>query len=139
MGTTGPTGNTGPTGDTGPGGTPGSKGDSGSTGAAGGEGPTGAQGPKGDTGAKGPRGPRGRAAHVTCKVKRVKRRGSGKRLRVTCTVRLARSAHGARVHWRLMRRSHVVAHGVTRVRGRRFTVRMNTSRAGRYALRLGGA
>src|SRR5439155_1597639 len=75
-------------------------------------GPSGPQGPRGGQGPRGPRGPRGapgRNAKVRCKVKKSKR---AKKVKVTCKVVLVKKTSRARIHWRLLRRGHAVAHGV---------------------------
>jgi Divergent InlB B-repeat domain len=130
----GPIGPAGPEGPEGKQGTPGKTGATGANGAngAGGEkgagganGAAGAQGPAGPAGAAGPAGPAGK---VTCKVQQ-----KGKKVKVTCTVKAAK-ASAARVHWRLSRHGHALAHGASKGAN----VRLDASGlpAGRYTLTI---
>jgi hypothetical protein len=105
-----------------PQGPPGDKGD---------PGPKGATGATGAAGATGPRGPAGRDAKVTCKV--AKRKKGAKKIKVTCRVRLAKTASAAR--WRLTRHGRTRAKGI--VRGRAATLRLGRLAPGRYTLRIG--
>src|SRR5947208_777292 len=104
-------------------------------------GPSGPQGPSGGQGPRGPRGPQGapgRNAKVTCKVKKSKR---AKKVKVTCKVVLVKKTSKARIHWRLLRRGHVVAHGVARAKHGRLQLRLSHLghlRRGRYTLRIAG-
>jgi hypothetical protein len=126
IGDSGPAGPTGADGATGPQGLPGMQGVAGPQGTAG---PQGAAGPQGPAG---PRGARGRDARVTCKVGKRKRG----RIKVTCTVRLARAARSRHVRARLTRRGVVYATGSARS-PRASSVRLHAVRAvpaGRYRL-----
>src|SRR5439155_955788 len=104
-------------------------------------GPSGPQGPRGGQGPRGPRGPQGppgRNAKVTCTVKKSKR---AKKVKVTCKVVLVKKTSTARIHWRLLRRGHVVAHGVARAKHGRLQLRLSHLahlRRGRYTLRIAG-
>lgn len=92
----GPTGATGPVGPTG------------ATGSQGNAGPTGA------TGVQGPQGPAGRDAKVTCKVKRT---GKAKKVKVTCSVALSKSARAGSRGWKLVRNGVTVRSGRLRTAG----------------------
>src|SRR5439155_1448739 len=104
-------------------------------------GPSGPQGPRGGQGPRGPRGPRGppgRNAKVTCKVKKSK---GAKKVKVTCKVVLVKKTSRARIHWRLLRRGHAVAHGVARAKHGRLQLRLSNLghlRRGHYTLRIAG-
>ena len=104
-------------------------------------GPSGPQGPNGGQGPRGPRGPRGapgRNAKVTCTVKKSK---GAKKVKVTCKVILVKKTSKARIHWRLLRRGHTVAHGVARAKHGRLQLRLSNLahlRRGRYTLRIAG-
>ncbi|TMM10377.1 MAG: hypothetical protein E6G00_07550, partial [Actinobacteria bacterium] len=104
-------------------------------------GPSGPQGPRGGQGPRGPRGPQGppgRNAKVTCKVKKSK---GAKKVKVTCKVVLVKKTSQARIHWRLLRRGHAVAHGVARAKHGRVQLRLSHLghlRRGRYTLRIAG-
>jgi hypothetical protein len=118
----GPIGPQGPTGATGP---------DGATGPGGATGPAGSNGQDGQQGAQGPQGRPGRDAVVTCKV--AKQRGK-KKVKVTCTVRLAAAAKRTA---RLVRGGKVYAKGSSR--GARGSLRLHRLRRitpGRYTLRL---
>jgi hypothetical protein len=116
----------------------GSKGDPGTSGASGATGDTGAQGPKGDkgdSGPAGPQGPPGRDAVVTCRVRKLRR---GK-VKVTCTVRFARTARAA-TKLRLMRGQRLYATARLVPDGRRVRrIRLQLVRRmspGRYTLEV---
>src|SRR5205823_1613154 len=104
-------------------------------------GPSGPQGPSGGPGPRGPRGPQGapgRNAKVTCTVKKSKR---AKKVKVTCKIVLVKKTSRARIHWRLLRRGHAVAHGVARAKHGRLQLRLSHLghlRRGRYTLRIAG-
>src|SRR5439155_476330 len=79
-------------------------------------GPSGPQGPRAGQGPRGPGGAPGapgRNAQVKCKVKKSK---GAKKVKVTCKVVLVKKTSRARIHWRLLRRGHAVAHGVARAK-----------------------
>ena len=115
----------------------GKEGKQGSAGEAGAQGPA---GPKGDTGsagaagAQGPQGatgPQGPAGKVICKVKQ-----KGKKVKVTCTVKQAKSSSSSRrLRWKLMRGKRTISHGNSRG-----ALRLDLSRlrAGHYTLHAGG-
>jgi FG-GAP-like repeat len=108
------------------------QGSPGATGPKGDKGATGATGAAGAKGATGAQGPPGRDAKVTCKV--AKRKKGAKKIKVTCRVRLAKTASTAR--WRLTRHGRTRAKGI--VRGRAATLRLGRLAPGRYTLRIGG-
>jgi hypothetical protein len=111
--TPGPAGPIGPTGSTGAAGPAGAGGATGPAGAAGTNGTNGTSGKDGTPGAAGAQGPAGakgapgRDAVVTCKPGKAKR---GK-VKVTCSVKLVRTAGAARVRARLTRGRTVLARG----------------------------
>ena len=142
----GPPGPTGPPGPGGPAGPPGPGGPAGPTGPPGPGGPAGQTGPPGQDGAQGlpgaqgfpgAQGAPGRDARVTCKVKRPRRRG--RRVKVTCSVRLVTAGSARLVRARLSRGASTYARGHARVRAGKARLALRATRRlrpGRYALTL---
>jgi hypothetical protein len=132
-GAPGTPGTPGAKGETGAKGASGANGEAGAAGANGANGEKGANGANGANGAQGPAGAAGPAGKVTvtCKVQQPKK---GKKVKVTCAVKA--QAGAARVHWRLSRGAHAVAHGVAK--GPNVQLNMNGLHAGRYTLTLIG-
>jgi hypothetical protein len=107
-GATGPTGPTGAEGEPGP---QGNIGEEGIQGLIGPNGPQGAPGAPGSEGKQGGRGPAGRNGEVTCKVQQQK---SGRKVKVTCTVKYkGGKASASALSWRLTRGHRTVRHGKT--------------------------
>jgi Collagen triple helix repeat (20 copies)/Divergent InlB B-repeat domain len=115
-------------------GTPGATGPQGPAGATGSTGAQGATGSAGPQGPAGPEGPAGKNAKVTCKVQQ--NNGSTK-ARVTCTVKYqGGKAAGSAVHWRLIKRGHVIRRGLLGPRHSRLD--LSGLVAGEYRLHVEG-
>ena len=104
-------------------------GENGKDGAQGPAGQNGAAGPQGLGGPPGPQGKQGPPGKVTCKVKQ-----TGKKVKVTCTVKAGASSSRAR--WRLMRGGKTYSHGATK--SGRLRLDLSNLREGRYVLRVQG-
>jgi hypothetical protein len=106
----------------------GPQGGTGTTGANGANGANGARGNGGPPGPQGPQGEPGPAVKVICKVK------SGRKPKVTCTVKQEATASAAPLRWLLMHSGHAVRQG--RVRHGR--IQLGTLPPGRYRLKFEG-